>query len=226
MARSFPYSWLATFGTVASLAVHVLLGSTLVWVAHRPSSDSTIPKTVKITLKEERAETVEPAEPPPPPPPQKPKPKKKAGRQKEAQASPAQPVLGLSRDSFDDKGSGNFQAPVGNTLAMEDDGRRLDPDQIRELDQSADPVLIRESVQIPEYTQAAIDAGLEGVFIVDVFVDARGTVSDAVPRTNPGYGMSERLIAAARLVRYVPRKDAQGNPISGWADLKFRLEIP
>ena len=78
----------------------------------------------------------------------------------------------------------------------------------------------------PIYTDDAIDMGLEGTFIVDVYVDVSGAVQTAELRKKVGYGMDQRLLDAARKARYEPRKDQFGRPLAGWAEIAFRLLLP
>ena len=86
--------------------------------------------------------------------------------------------------------------------------------------------MIRASVATPQYTDPALDAELEGTYAVDVYVDAAGAVTDAQLPKKIGYGMDERVLAAARKARFNPRKDRLGKAIAGWSEIKFRLEIP
>ena len=177
--------------------------------------------------------------PPPPPPPKPPakiikKPKKVASirKPKKTKTKPKKPVeavQGLSKDSFVDKGTKpGFQSNAGNTLMLPDSGKRVDPSKIEELDAdlSSDAILIRSSVRAPELTFDAIDAGIEGRYIVDVFVAPDGSVQDAELERKVGYGMDSLLILAAKKSRFTPRKNKDGKAISGWSTIAFRLVVP
>ena len=175
--------------------------------------------------------------PPPPPKPKKKvikKPKKVASIRKPKKAvkknqKPVEAVQGLSKDSFTkNKSKNGFQSNAGNTLMIPDSGKRIDPDKIQALDAdlSSDATLIRSSVKAPELTFDAIDAGIEGRYIVDVFVGPGGRVQDAELEQKVGYGMDSLLLKAAKNARFTPRKNKSGKAISGWTAIAFRLVIP
>lgn len=134
------------------------------------------------------------------------------------------PIQGLTKDSTSDKGT--MSAPVGNTMMTEDTGKRVkDVGQITG-DMSAPAMLVRESIKIPPYTDQALDASLEGTWIVDVFVTIDGSIKDADLRKKIGYGMDERVITAAKAAKFIPRKNKLGVSEPGWAEIKFTLVIP
>jgi len=191
-----------------------------------PKKEETLPNavTVKIVSKEEP----EPPKKELPPKPKQIKPPKKQqlrGKKKTTQA-PAKKIQGLSKDSLVKDSS--VSAPAGNTLMEADKGLRLSPDQIRALEKnlSSDAILIQGSFEIPKYTQAALDADTEGRFIVDVFVDKAGKVVSAELRKKVGYGMDALILDSARTSKFIPRKNAKGVPLEGWAEIKFYLQIP
>lgn len=95
-----------------------------------------------------------------------------------------------------------------------------------EKDLSADAELIAGSVEIPEYTEGALDAGFEGLVIVEVFVDVNGRVTEAEIEKKIGYGMDKRLIDSAKAARFIPRKNSKGQPLASWTRIPFRLVIP
>ncbi len=56
---------------------------------------------------------------------------------------------------------------------------------------------------------------------------SEGVVTEASLAGRPiGYGMDEKVLAAARNARFFPKKDARGQPQDGWAEIVFYLEIP
>jgi hypothetical protein len=112
-------------------------------------------------------------------------------------------------------------------MMTEDKGIRMNPDDVKPLaqDMSRDPELIASSVTVPDLTPDAIDAGIEGIFVVDVFVDAKGQVAEAELTAKPGYGMDELLIQAAMGAKFRPRLDKTGKALAGWSEIKFKLEI-
>lgn len=93
-------------------------------------------------------------------------------------------------------------------------------------DLSAKAMLIISSVGTPTYTDDAIDANLEGKVVVSVYVDERGNATQAKLLKKIGYGMDERILAAAQNARFIPNKDERGIAIAGWTEIVFMLEIP
>jgi TonB family protein len=165
--------------------------------------------------------------PPKPVEPKKKKPPKVTPNEVRKDAVPdAPPIQGLTKDSVSDKGT--MSAPVGNTTMLEDTGQRMKPDDVKPLqgDMSEPASLIRTSVQIPPYTEQALDASLEGTWIVDVYLDINGNVTSAELRKKIGYGMDDRVIAAAQVAKFKPRKNRLGTIEAGWAEIKFTLVIP
>ena len=142
-------------------------------------------------------------------------------------ALPAKAVQGLSPEALTPDASA-IAAPLGNTLLTEDDGQRIRPEDYRDLggDLSVDAKLVLSSVQVPKYTEMALEANLEGNFIVDVYVDELGNVLQSEVRKRIGFGMDERLLAAARIAKFQPRKNKFGRAEAGWAEIKFSLIIP
>ena len=84
----------------------------------------------------------------------------------------------------------------------------------------------RISLVKPEYTEAALQAGLEGQFVADVYIDEKGQVGEVSLQKKAGYGMDAKLLHAAKNARYEPRKDAMGRSIGGWDRIVFQLVLP
>jgi len=138
------------------------------------------------------------------------------------------PVQGLPPSQVSSKG---IPVPVGNTLMAPDEGKHLDAKDIDALptegeDLSTQPKLVRSSVELPQYTEEALDNNLEGTFEVEVFVDENGNVSKAELKKKIGFGMDERVLDAARKVHFVAGHDRLGKTISQWSEIKFLLQIP
>jgi protein TonB len=163
------------------------------------------------------------------PPKKKPPEKKRVASERKAPPKTPEtaPVQGLSPEALTPQATG-IAAPVGNTLLTGDEGKRINPEDYKPMagDLSADARLILSSVKVPAYTEAALEANLEGNFIVDVFVDEAGKVLQAEVRKKVGFGMDERILEAARLARFTPRKNKFGRSEEGWAEIKFTLVIP
>lgn len=217
----------AVLGTAlaASLLVHVFMGAGVAvldkWQRREPVSqkvkvsvvETIPPKPVEVPQKKIPPKEIKPVS--------ERKPDKKV-------VETMQPVAGLSKESFTD-GPSNVSAAAGNTLLAPDEGKRIDPNDIKALsgeDLSSDPKLIFSTMKTPQYTDDAVDANLEGLFVVDVFVDKQGIVQSVELVKRVGFGMDERILGAARAAQFVPRKDRVGNAIEGWTQIKFKLELP
>ncbi len=224
-----------TAALTASSLLHVCGFGTLFWIASAPLWQRTVtgPITVKIQVEEALPAPVSELVPEKPKTPEKPKPPPRtptpAATTPASQPPPKQvvPVQGLRPEALTDSPS-TVVAPIGNTLMVEDEGKRLNADQVEQMgaDQSAGARLIQGSFLIPEYTQDALDTNLEGSYIVDLYIDEAGKVIDAQPRKKIGYGMDERVVQSARSARFIPRKNRQGGAIAGWTELRFTLTIP
>ena len=216
-----------------SLVGHLVSFGVLYRVGSVPRPEKLAPVRVSVVEQkkpEPPPETPPTIIPPKPPPKKKEEPKKtptQAPKPKEPPKTEAVPVQGISPDAMVKDGPG-LAAPVGNTLLKEDEGKRLRPDEVGKLDKdcSADARLVRDSVETPRYTDDALDAGLQGVFTVDVFVDATGAVLEAEMRKPIGYGMDARVVEAAKKARFIPRQNKVCTPLAGWAEMKFSLIIP
>lgn len=92
-------------------------------------------------------------------------------------------------------------------------------------DLSSDAILIRSSIQKPKYTDEALDAELEGVVIVNVFVNKKGYVEDVALDKKIGYGMDKVLVESAKQARFIPRKNARGQALTGWTEIRFILTV-
>jgi TonB family protein len=122
---------------------------------------------------------------------------------------------------------GKVAAPLGNTLMVEDTGERLkEAPGALQGDLSAEPELIRDSITKPEYTQAAIEAGLEGSAIVEVLVEETGKVLEAELKKRIGFGMDERILTSAKGARFKPRRNRYGRAETAWTEIKFTLQLP
>ena len=216
-----PYqTWLFAGGL--SIFAHLITGGGISIVSHAPHPKITAPVKIRV------AEVVPQAKETPP----KPKAKEKPAKQSPAPNQPVplnqptttQPVQGVTKDSL--AAEGGMAAPVGNTLMTGDVGKRLkDVDALRG-DMSAPAKLIAATLRPPPYTDEALDAMLEGSFVVDVYVNLDGSVREAELRKKIGYGMDSRVLDAVRSSKFTPRKNKFGVSEDGWTELKFTLVIP
>lgn len=174
---------------------------------------------------------IKPVEPPAPqPPPAKklkpPQPTANLFKQDAKPVKPVKPIQGLTQESTAKDGTGGVHAPVGNTLMIADDGTRVGNAMPLTADLSADPKLIPESVVVPSYTDAALDAGLEGRVTIEVYVDESGAVTMAEPLRKMGYGMDEKILQSSYSAKFIPRKNHLGQPEPGWTKITFNLQVP
>jgi TonB family protein len=232
---------LATVTTVGVLVCAVvasafLHGVALVGLTSFSTSAAEKPDVVKVKIVERPPPAPQPTPPPPPPPEPTPPPKKKdppkpakvaTEKPQEAPKEKVEPIQGLDAKSLDPNAKSGFAVPMGNTLMTEDTGKRVDtPPPAMAADLSQDPVLIRESIVAPEYTQEALDAGFEGLVDVDVYVDASGKVTSAEMRKKVGYGMDKRILESARVARFTPRRNKLGAAEPAWTAIRFNVRIP
>jgi protein TonB len=74
-----------------------------------------------------------------------------------------------------------------------------------------------------DYTQAADEAGVEGIVAVRIAIDDRGNVTQVVVLRGLGYGLDELAVAEAKKLRFAPARDANGNPISATILWKYEF---
>lgn len=151
--------------------------------------------------------------------------KKEVVREKPKIKKRSEPVQGLSPSSFSgDAVSGEgIEVREGNSLLVEDKGEKLDVKQ-NAVDLSADVRFLR--FKKPEYTDRALEAELEGDFVVDVLVDEKGQAIEIQLRTEIGFGMDERIIKAIKNAAFSPRQDESGTFIKAWGEFIIRFELP
>ena len=223
-------------GLMVSVTLHVLCFVLLNNAGRSPQAPKKQPIRIKViekqpavTIKEEPEP--EPPHPPPPPPKPKPKPPRKetVATNRIQPPTPQQPVeaiQGFSKESLAPASGPGIAVPIGNTVMTKDTGKRVKDAAPITGDQSQDARIIPNSYIEPSYTDAAIDANLEGRFIVDVFVDEHGAVAQAELRKKIGYGMDQKIIAAVKSARFIPRKNRLGLVESGWTNVSISLKLP
>lgn len=221
---------------IASVAAHAVLARVLDELPPRPAARP--PARVEVRVVEPPPPPPPPQpEPPPPPapvaePPRtkvRPTPAPRVARPTpapptEAPAAPidptsatadpsAKPVFGVSMSSTST--AGTTAVPVGNTS-------RPTPNAgpAREAAPLA-PAPAHEVTKMPlpqgrcagKYTEAARAAGLEGVVVLDVIVDATGHTRDIAVVEGLGHGLTEAAVAALRACRFTPGERA-GQPVA------------
>jgi TonB family protein len=221
-------NWNDRHFVVLSVVAHILGLGLIQLTANFDAQVEKKNEPVKFEIVEKKALPEIPKKPEPPKPKrEKPKIPPSLKKLDQPPVTPVKPVLGVDPEDLTPDAKG-IAVPVGNTLMKEDSGERLKAEEVQQYSQdlSADAALITGSFNVPEYTESALDANIEGVFIVDVFVNETGDVQEAELRKQIGYGMDTLVLSAARSAKFKPRKNRLGAAISGWAELKFRLQIP
>lgn len=225
--------WIA--GVVLSLAMHGGSFTLLSEAGRKAEKEKRQPIKVRVVekkpeVKVEEPKKEEPPPPPPPPPPPKPKPKKEpVATNKPPPQTPQKPVeaiQGFDKDKMAPSSGPGIAVPIGNTVMAKDTGKRVQEAPPITGDQSQDARLIANSYAEPRYTDAAIDAGLEGRYTVDVFVDEKGNVAQAELRKKIGYGMDQKIIDAVMTAKFMPRKNKLGIVESGWTNIAITLRLP
>lgn len=214
-----------TVAIVMSLVVHIVTATGLNVITSRPKRVQIQP--VKVRIAETSPKEMPKEIPPPPKKKKEPPPKQNVAPNQDVKPeTPVTdvPVQGLTKDSLSNDGT--MAAPVGNTLMVEDSGKRVKEVEALRGDMSSPAKLIASTMVTPPYTDEALDAMLQGSFIVDVYVNLDGSVREAELRKKIGYGMDPRVIDAVKLSKFVPRKNRFGVSEEGWTELKFTLVIP
>jgi TonB family protein len=83
--------------------------------------------------------------------------------------------------------------------------------------------LMRDSVIAPKFTRDALDAGFEGLLVVDLLVDELGRVTKARLINPTGFGIDDEALLAAQMARYKPAQDLGGRPVASSAELRFEF---
>lgn len=207
---------------VVSLAIHTFALGVLQLTTSGIKTST--PQVVKVRVVESTPQAI----PSPPPPKREPQalPKKPEQREARGPIKPqAERVQGLTKESVSDQGT--IAAPVGNSLMIEDKGKRLTPEEIANLKQdlSSPPLLIAASYVKPSYTEAAVAANLEGRYVVEVFIDENGAVKTAELKKKIGFGMDDKIIAATLKARFIAAKNEKGVPYAAWGEFTITLEL-
>lgn len=204
-----------SFAIVGSLFIHLASVGYLWRLSHKQEVPAP-PALVTFKILHSTAKAV-PGAPPGPPPaaPKKPKvglrPKKSGKKAPAPTPTPVEAEVSPSvQEAAEASGGGGGGGEGGPTEGM--------------VDQSSPAKLL--TFDKPDYTPAAVDAGIEGHFVIDVFVEPNGSVSDANLRKKVGYGMDDRLIDAAKRAKFNPRTNPYGAAISGWHEIKITMRLP
>ncbi len=121
-------------------------------------------------------------------------------------------VFGANRKSL--TADDGLDVKAGNTIAKEADDKVLkesDPDElpipVDEYVVSQMPQLINE-VRVA-YPPDAKKNGIQGAVVMDILVDIKGVVRDAVLVQGPGFGLNEAALSAVRRFQFQPARVEQ-----------------
>jgi protein TonB len=117
----------------------------------------------------------------------------------------AVPTSGISREStIEDKSADS--AKIGNTLSKA-------PDNLPPSDEALPPAAddyeitswpkLQNDVRIP-YPREAKTKQIDGVVVMDLYVDERGAVRKANLVSGPGFGLNEAALSAAKQFKFSP----------------------
>jgi periplasmic protein TonB len=129
----------------------------------------------------------------------------------------APPVFGVSMESTSATGAGPSM-PVGSTGAAKGEGAAASPST---TPGPSAPVAAAEVTKMPlpkgrcagAYTDAAREAGLEGVVVLDLVVDAGGRARDIRVVEGLGHGLSDAAVRALADCRFTPG-ERDGAPVA------------
>jgi protein TonB len=122
-------------------------------------------------------------------------------------------VFGVSRKAITSTQSADTAAEVklGNTVTKEQDNLKLDPNDLDSLPIPADDFLVSSMPQLMseiriQYPDEAKKAGIEGPVVMDLLIDAQGSVRQVSLIKGPGFGLNEAALAAIKDFKFRPAK--------------------
>ncbi len=184
-------SWILSASLHGALAVGAIF---LLW--HRTNqAPEAVPFEVYENPSVGRATSVKPLEAKPQTPREEPK--KRA-------------VYGATRSALTSD-SGEVAAKAGNTLAKENDDKKLKNSDADSLPVPTEDYLIsamprlKKEIRIP-YPPEAKKAGVQGAVVFDLLIDAAGVVRQSNLVTGPGYGLNEAALQAIGSFEFEPAR--------------------
>ena len=96
-------------------------------------------------------------------------------------------------------------------MAKEQDNLKLDPNDLDSLPIPADDFLVSSMPQLMseiriQYPDEAKKAGIEGPVVMDLLIDAQGSVRQVSLIKGPGFGLNEAALAAIKDFKFRPAK--------------------
>ncbi len=123
-------------------------------------------------------------------------------------------VFGLSQKSLTSSAPdapSDVAVKAGNTVAKEQDNLKLDPNDSDSIPIPTDDFLVSEMPRLLgdiriAYPPEAKKAGIEGAVLMDLLIDAEGTVRQVTLISGPGSGLDEAAVEAAKKFKFRPGK--------------------
>ncbi len=163
---------------------------------------------------------VKPAEPPPP------------NQEAAPPEEPAKPVFGISMSSTVSGNSG-FQVRVGNTTMKEPDKDRTAPKDVKPYAGGAPNIVPLHALSQPpmpkgecpkEYPAEARAAGVRGSVKLELVILEDGSVGEARPLNDLGYGTAEAAVRAMKKCKFSPGSNG-GTPVRTMITYKYTFNF-
>ncbi|MGE3975942.1 MAG: energy transducer TonB [Bdellovibrionales bacterium] len=131
--------------------------------------------------------------------------------------TPRKAIFGVTKKSHTDSTS-DIALKAGNTVAKTPDLEKLNPEDETALPIPTDEFLVsdmpklKSEVRIPYPTEAK-QAGIQGPVVLNLLIDATGSVREVQLVQGPGYGLNEAALEALKQFKFEPAK-VQNNPVA------------
>jgi protein TonB len=136
------------------------------------------------------------------------------------------PVFGLSNKTLQDTSS-TVEIKAGNTIAKEIDNIKAENDDALPI--PTDEFLVTQMPRIKkeiraQYPEAARNARIEGPIVLDLIINANGTVVDVKVVSGLGYGLDEAAVNAIKLFEFEPAR-VQDQKVAVKIRYTYRFEL-
>ena len=135
-----------------------------------------------------------------------------------AEIKPSKKVFGITRDTLTASNTDSAGIKFGTTLAKQRDAEIIKESEAMSLPIPTAEYLVSEmprlisEVRAP-YPVEAKKNNVEGLVMMDLLIDEKGKVRQAVLVEGPGYGLNEAALAAIKNFEFEPAK-VSGQPVS------------
>lgn len=97
-----------------------------------------------------------------------------------------------------------------------------DVSSVKVLGIVSEPLLVADSM--PEYTEPARRARIQGMVLLEVDVDAEGRVAEVTPIKSLPHGLTEQAVRAVKRFRYQPAEH-HGQPVPARVEVAIRFRL-